>query len=409
MTYEFHTDTDRQQFDRFVMSSEQNTLFQCSDWLKIKTSWQGMLTSVTEDGEIRAAGLVLIRRMPLGTTLFYLPRGPVMDYHNRELLEFYFASLTKIARQKKAIAIRFDPSVLSRCYDYRQRHEEQPYMNQDIIDALKQLGAEHRGFTVKIEESTQPRFNAAMEVDPDYRSKLEHKTMKCIRAAEHKGIEVLEGPEYIPAFAQAMHYTEVRKKVALRNEDYFRNMMEVYGDHAICMVTRLRFPEQLQKLRDAIAENTERLAGQLSKKERAAVNQQLQNDQKELQKLEQDYEREGKDEVITSGILAVYNDSLMELFYMGNHPDYLRMYSSYLLYARCLDRCVDLGIRHCSFGGIEGTLDDGLTLFKSNWLMQVEEYIGEFNIVLNPVMYRLFDSVYPYLLKTAAKLRGRES
>ena len=139
------------------------------------------------------------------------------------------------------------------------------------------------------------------------------------------------------------------------------------------------------------------------------MNQQLQNDQKELQKLEQDYEREGKDEVITSGILAVYNDSLMELFYMGNHPDYLRMYSSYLLYARCLDRCVDLGIRHCSFGGIEGTLDDGLTLFKSNWLMQVEEYIGEFNIVLNPFMYSLFDIVYPYLLKTAAKLRGRES
>ena len=124
MTYEFHTDTDQKLFDRFVMASDQNTLFQCSDWLKIKTNWQGMLTSVTEAGEIVAAGLVLIRQMPLGTTLFYLPRGPVMDYHNRELLEFYFAGLKKTARQKKAIAIRFDPAVLSRCYDYRQRHED---------------------------------------------------------------------------------------------------------------------------------------------------------------------------------------------------------------------------------------------------------------------------------------------
>ena len=66
---------------------------------------------------------------------------------------------------------------------------------------------------------------------------------------------------------------------------------------------------------------------------------------------------------------------------MGNNPDYLRMYSSYLLYAKCLDRCVDLGIEHCSFGGIEGTLDDGLTLFKSNWIMNVEEYIGDFYVV----------------------------
>jgi serine/alanine adding enzyme len=99
---------------------------------------------------------------------------------------------------------------------------------------------------------------------------------------------------------------------------------------------------------------------------------------------------------------------LMEFFYMGNNPDYLRMYSSYLLYAKCLDRCVELGIHHCSFGGVEGTLDDGLTLFKSNWIMNVEEYIGEFNIVLNPVMYKAFDDLYPKMLKLAAKIRGKK-
>ena len=99
----------------------------------------------------------------------------------------------------------------------------------------------------------------------------------------------------------------------------------------------------------------------------------------------------------------------MELLYMGNNPDYLRMYSSYLLYAKCLDICAEKGISHCSFGGVEGTLDDGLTLFKSNWLMNVEEYIGEFNIILNPLMYKAFDELYPKLLKKAAQLRGKEN
>ena len=408
MTYEFHTDTDRQQFDRFVMSSEQNTLFQCSDWLKIKTSWQGMLTSVTEDGEIRAAGLVLIRRMPLGTTLFYLPRGPVMDYHNRELLEFYFASLKKIARQKKAIAIRFDPSVLSRCYDYRQRHEEQPYMNQDIIDALKQLGAEHRGFTVKIEESTQPRFNAAMEVDPDYRSKLEHKTMKCIRAAEHKGIEVLEGPEYIPAFAQAMHYTEVRKQIALRNEEYFRNMMDVYGDEALCMVAKLNLKKQMEMLENRIAEHEEALKGELTRKQKGIHERGLAEDTAELEKLRADRETEGSDEMILCGILACFNKNMMEIFYMGNNPNAMRIRASYLLYNKCIEYCAEHGIHECSFGGMEGTLDDGLTVFKSNFLMNVEEAIGEFNFIFNKPVYWAFDKAYPYMLKTAAKIRSKE-
>ncbi len=409
MSYVFHLDTDPKIMDEFVVHSEQNTLFQCSSWAKIKSNWDSLLTSVTEDGKIVGTALVLIRKMPLGKTLFYIPRGPVMDYTNFELVSFYLSSLKECAKKRHAIAIRFDPSILSRKYSYRDRNESHPYENQDIVEELKSLGAKHKGFTIRIEESTQPRFNAEMDVTSDYREHLEHKTAKCIRASEHKGIEIFEGPEYIHDFATAMHYTEVRKKVALRNESYFQNMLDVYGDHAICMVTKLNFPKQLEKLKTSISENEEKLSSDiLKKKERATISQQLTNDKKEYEKLQADYEREGNDSVITCGILAVYNDSLMELFYMGNNPDYMRMYSSYLLYAKCLDRCVDLGITHCSFGGIEGTLDDGLTLFKSNWIMNVEEYIGEFNIVLDSFMYKAFDQVYPYLLKQAAKIRGKK-
>lgn len=410
MAYTFHTNTDPAVLDEFVISSDQNSLFQCSPWARVKNNWDHVLTSVTdESGSTVASALVLIRKMPLGMCLAYVPRGPVMDYGNAELVSFFLNRLKELAKQKHAIALRFDPSLLVRKYPYKERNEEHACENLDVIERLKSLGAKHKGFTTMIIESTQPRYNAEMDVTPDYRDHLEHKTLKCIRAAEHKGIEVLEGPQYIPEFAKAMHYTEVRKGVALRNEEYFRNMMDVYGDHAICMVTVLDIEKQLKKLEDSIASLEEQLSAEgLKKKQKAALSQQLTNDRNEQKKLLEDRKRESENRIITCGILAVYNDSLMELFYMGNHPDYLRMYSSYLLYAKCLDRCVDLGITHCSFGGIEGTLDDGLTLFKSNWIMNVEEYIGEFNIVLNPLMYKAFDEVYPWLLQTAAKLRSRK-
>lgn len=409
MSYTFHINTDPELMDEFVIGSDQNTLFQCSKWAEIKNNWDHCFYSVKEGEQIVATAMALYRSMPLGKTLMYIPRGPVMDYNNRELVQFTLEHLKEEGKKHKAIAMRFDPSVLSRKYPYRNRNDENPYMNQSVIDTLTSYGAKHRGFTVAIEESTQPRFNAAMHVTKDYMDHLEHKTVKCIRAAQHKGIEVVEGPEYIHAFATAMHFTEVRKQVALRNEDYFRHMMDVYGDHAICMVAGLNFPKQIEKLEQVIAENEEKLnSGTLKKKEKAAISQALTNDRRELAKLKEDYAREGKDEVLTCGILAVYNEKLMELFYMGNNPDYMRMYSSYLLYKLCLDRCVELGIEHCSFGGIEGTLDDGLTLFKSNWIMDVEEYIGEFNLVLDPLMYTAFDRVYPFVLKTAAKLKGRK-
>ncbi len=410
MTYQFITSLTKESLDSFVMENTQNSLFQCSKWADVKNNWDHLYVGVKKDDSLVATAMVLIRKLPFGKTLFYVPRGPVMDYNDHELVSFMLNNLKEEAKKRHAIVLRFDPSILSRVYSYRDRNEEHEYQNNDVIEYLKSLGAKHKGFTTFIEESTQPRYNAEMDVTTDYRERLEHKTAKCIRAAEHKGIEVYEGREYLHDFSIAMHYTEVRKQIALRNEEYFENMMDVYGDEAICMVAKLNFPKQLKRLEDSIKENEEKLnSDTLKKKEKNLIRQQLTNDQNELKKLQADYEREGKDEVITCGILAVYNKNLMELFYMGNNPDYLRMYSSYLLYAKCLDRCVELGISHCSFGGIEGTLDDGLTLFKSNWLMNVEEYIGEFNIVLDPFMYTMFDKVYPWLRDSAAKLRGKRS
>ena len=406
--YIFNTEVNLKEFDDFVISSDQNSLFQCSSWALVKENWDHIFTSVTLDGEIVATALVLVRKMPFHTTLFYIPRGPVMDYKNEELVHFYLDNLKKLAKKHHAIAVRFDPAILTRVYSYKDRNNDIPLENLDVVESLKKYGAIHSGFTTKIEESTQPRFNAEMNVTKDFEDHLEHKTMKCVRNAIHKGIEIKEGREEVKNLAVAMHYTEVRKQVALRSEDYFAHMMDVYGDYGICMSASLNFPKQLKRLEDSINEKKEQLALNPTKKQKAALVREIAQDEKEYQKLEEDYKREGKEEVITSGILACYNKNLMELFYMGNNPDYLRMYSSYLLYKLCLDRCVELGIEKCSFGGIEGTLDDGLTLFKSNWLMNVEEYIGEFNIILNHPVYYAFNTVYPKVLKLAAKARGKK-
>ena len=119
------------------------------------------------------------------------------------------------------------------------------------------------------------------------------------------------------------------------------------------------------------------------------------------------YQKEGKDEVVTCGLLGAYNNGVMELFYMGNHPDYLHFYSSFRLYYEAIQRCAELKIPYCSFGGIEGTLEDGLTMFKSKWNMEVEELLGEFNMVLNPVLYIGFDRLYPKLRALVAKRRGK--
>ena len=114
MTYTFHLDTDPLLMDSFVENHEQNSLYQCSKWAEVKNNWDHFFTSCLEGDKIVATALVLKRKMPFGKCLFYIPRGPVMDYHNPELVSFFLDHLVSLAKQHHAIALRFDPNVFSR-------------------------------------------------------------------------------------------------------------------------------------------------------------------------------------------------------------------------------------------------------------------------------------------------------
>ena len=407
MSYQFWTDSDPALIDRFVINSDQNTLFQCHEWASVKEdTWSSILTSVTENGTIVASALVLIRSVIPGRTMFYIPRGPVMDWHNRELVCFMLDELKQLAKQHHAMVIRFDPYVLYRRFDIREKDAEHPVMNEDVIDLLKEYGAEHRGFTTRIEDSTQPRFNIIMKVDADWEKRLIKNTRQSIRTAEKRGAELYEGIDYIPDLRTALHFTETRQGIALRNESYFRHMAEVYGDRCMIMVAKLNFDHETERLNNDLSAAQDQLSRSSSKKESARLEKQIENDRAELARIEEYRRNEQSEEVVLCGKMVCCNEKRMEFINMGNNTNYMRVRANYWLYAKCIERCAKMGIPYCSFGGVEGTLDDGLTQFKSAWPVDVEEMIGEFNIVLDPFTYGLFTKVYPHLLKAAAALRS---
>lgn len=402
MSFVFIENCDPVEMDEFVENHEQNSLYQCSKWAEVKNNWGHFFVCIKDEDKIVATALILKRSFPLGKCLFYIPRGPVMDYKNHELVSFMFSSLKKLAKQHHAIAIRFDPNVLSRKYPYKEVNDDHSLDNTDVIDFLKSIDAKHKGYTKFISESTQPRFNAVMCPD-HYMDKLDHKVKQSIHTAERKGAEFYEGHEYIHEFAQAMKYTEERKGVALRNEAYFKNMADIYGDHCIIMVAKLNFSRQIQKLEKEIEDAKKQLEDTPYKKQKNAFQQTINNSSKELKILKEEYQKEGQDEIILSGKLAIFNKNRMEFVYAGNNAEYLRIRTIYALYAKYFDISEKLGIHYVSMGGIEGSLTDGLTKFKSSWNMEIEEYIGEFNIVLDTIMYTAFDYLYPKLLKLVAK------
>lgn len=84
----------------------------------------------------------------------------------------------------------------------------------------------------------------------------------------------------------------------------------------------------------------------------------------------------------------------MEMLYAGMNDEFKKFYPQYSLYPKVFEDAYADGIIGANMGGVEGSLDDGLTKFKSNFNPMIEEYIGEFNLPVNTLLYSLSSKLY---------------
>ena len=122
--YSYKIGISAEEHDHFVKNSDQVNLLQSSNWAKIKDNWNNERIGFYKDGRLVATASILIRRLPLGLTMLYIPRGPIMNYSNIELVTFVIDSLKKIAKTKRALFIKFDPSLILKSYLIGENVEE---------------------------------------------------------------------------------------------------------------------------------------------------------------------------------------------------------------------------------------------------------------------------------------------
>ena len=91
--YAYKIGISAEEHDQFVKNSSQTNLLQSSSWATVKDDWGNERIGFYKDEKLVATASILIRPLPLGMTMFYIPRGPVMDYLNQDLVTFVLSSL----------------------------------------------------------------------------------------------------------------------------------------------------------------------------------------------------------------------------------------------------------------------------------------------------------------------------
>lgn len=395
--YHYKTGLDAKQHDDFVSKHPQANLLQSAKWAIIKDNWKNERIGFFEDGILVATASVLIQPLPLGFSIIYIPRGPVMDYSKEALVAFVIDSLKAYAKTQKALFIKFDPNIHLQQYHISETAPQDLALGLNTVDLLTKLDCKWLGRTMILSENIQPRFQANVYQDHFSLEQLSKKVKQEIRTAQNKGVQIRFGHlELVQDFSELMKKTESRKGIRLRNTDYYSKLLITYQEQAYITLAYLDLPTK----RDSISKELEKLSNEKSRFTDKTKAGKISENEAATKRFTEEYQfittliQKGKTELALAGTLSLNFGNTSELLYAGMDETYRQYQAPTLTWFKTLSRAFELGCRFQNMGGVEADLGGGLYSFKSKFSPTIEEFVGEFNIPVNNLLYKLSKLTY---------------
>lgn len=206
--------SQRDQWNSFVSASAAGHVLQSWEWgeLKGRTGWEAIRFALVEGNEIRAAAQILIRSLPYGAgELAYVPKGPVLDYSNPDMLPAMLAALHAFAAGRKVIALKIEPEI-----------REPSTLPQALLESGLQPAS-----------PVQMRSTIWVDLSPDedeILARQKQKTRYNTRLAARKGVIVRAGGlEDLAAWYDMYRVTAERDQFTIHHLEYYRLVIEILG------------------------------------------------------------------------------------------------------------------------------------------------------------------------------------
>lgn len=385
--YRYQLGIPLSEYDGFVKEHPMVNLLQSSAWEKVKSDWNHERLGVYEGENLLAVASILIKSLPLGYKMFYIPRGPILDYRDTELLKFVLQSIKSYARSKRAVFVTFDPSICLSQHLVNQDKREYPE-NLAIVEILGQLGVEWSGRTIEMDDTIQPRIQAKIYKENFEEDKLSKSTRQAIRTARNKGLEIQYGGlELLDSFSELMKKTEKRKEIHLRNEAYYKKLLDNFKDKAYITLATLDVSKRSQELEEQLAKNRALEETFTESTRTSKVEAQKKEKERLLEELTflQEYMDVGQARVPLAATLSLEFGTTSVNLYAGMDDDFKRYNAPILTWYETARYAFERGMVWQNLGGVENSLNGGLYHFKEKFNPTIEEYLGEFTMPTHPL------------------------
>ena len=342
------------EFRKFADQSPYKSFMQTPEIAKLreKSGWTVYYFAVKEGDQILAATMAVAKPTFLGKSTFYTPGGPLVDYENTALLNFFIKNLKKYAKSHNGYILQIDPY-----YELIERDREG-----DIVEggfnrtrALKSL--ESLGFRPMLHTS-QPKYLFVMDINgrtPDELfASFKQNTRNLVSRTARNGIKVRElTRKELDIFKQITEATSERRHFNDRSLEYYQQMYDLFHKKG------------------------------------------------EVKFIVAEVDIDGKTTPLSAAMFMTYGDEVIYLF-SGSDAKYMKEYNAqYAIQWYMIKYAAEHGYKKYNFYGIQGLPDPkakdyGIYRFKKGFGGQVVELIGSFELPLN---------FFYYLHSILAKLR----
>lgn len=412
MNYEFKSGIEAKEYDAFVKNFPSTSFMQTTAWSHVKTSWEHDYVGVYLEGKLICGAMILKRNLFWGKKLFYIPRGIVTDYEDDKALKLFVKELKKYAKKDGAIDIKTDPFI---CFneDSIQNIRKNKGIKitkkftentSKIVKKLESLGFKHGGFKKEVNAYIQPRYTMVIALkDPDgnfydkeaLRRTFPKNTRNYIGTYHDvRGVEFSYSTdkENVKDLVSVLHCTEQRQHIALRSEKYFKKLMECFPDNAVLFLAKVNIDKYVDFLKRDMEEHPD--------KKDFCEKQII-----EAKSVKKEY---GNNPLAGATIVMMPTCNsgikVASFLYAGTNTKVLpslKITNGLMYYRLCY--CLDKGCDYCDLGGVDGSLNDHLSTFKSKFNPEVLELVGEYDLIIN----RFWFSMFNVAVKTLKFIRSK--
>ncbi|CDF12115.1 tRNA-dependent lipid II--L-alanine ligase [Mycoplasma sp. CAG:776] len=385
------------EFDTFAQNFPISSYYQSSNYALFMAELgydYELIGFVDELGIIKAASLILIKKIGLSSKYGYSPKGFLVDYFDLDLLK-KFTEAIRDYYSKKLAFIKINPEIAIGEIDIRTKLTN---YNQNIIirDYLKELGylklKDNKYF-----ESLFPRFNGILNLREYSFSSLEKNTKNKIRKAIKKGLVF----EKADRNSLDILFQFIKKKKDI-DPFYYKNYFNVFArigaaDLFLIKIDYQQYLVNSKRLYDQEFERNQEISHKLIQHSSDIYIKEKMNSDKILLTYKNDIEiatkglRENRNDYIAGAFVIRYLNRI-HIAISGYDKAFKHFDPNYFLHYNILEFYKDQ-FKFVDLNGMTGdfTISNpykGLNQFKLGFKPHIYEFIGEFDLILNERVYR---------------------